>query len=526
MLSQGQGQDQSQGQGRGQSRSRVNSSSSGKGSGGSGSAGIPSSLATLSLLALHSPIASRVLLASRSGLWNSQYWGKRDLNAILGYDDFIDTSQYRYAYERGGIARRIVEIFPRATWSKGFDVWETESLTRTTSFEKAVSKLLSSQRLGLLDRLIRASILAYLFEYSVLLIGAPGNPETELPRGSLDSIAYFQPLGQDKVKVEELVGEKVTDTNKDSIVYDPRYGQPLYYQVNMGGLGTGQSSMAGGLRSSASFNRQVHWTRIIHLTHNALDNDVCGEPILRPCWNLLTDLNKLTGGLSEAALRRGWPGLHANIDADANLGTGDVLKKNLQAVQDSLDDFNTGLENAIVTKKTEINPLFASGQIALKENAAAIEEQIATTLGAPMRWFRGAEVGQLASGQDKKAANDRISEERITHNNPVVRLILTRLHSYGYLPVPRNLDYEVHWPEEEELDEKEKAEVALLHSKARTLTEDEVRDRLFKLGPKPKTETVSDNPPDPSTVPVEDEDGGDGTEEDTEEDSSGVTVNA
>lgn len=456
---------------------------------------------------LHSALAARLLLARANGLFNSQYLGKRDLNLILGYDDVIDIWQYRYAYERGGIAKRIVEIFPRATWSKGFDVWETPNLKRSTSFEKAVESLLSSQRLGVLSRLLRASILAYLGEFSVLLIGAPGNPAEELPRGTnLDSISYLLPLGQDKVTVEKLVGEIPGSE------YDPRFGLPLYYQVNLSGhTGTGQSLAS--RHSTARFPR-IHWTRVIHLVHCPLDNEVYGEPILRAVWNLLMDLQKLTGGLSEAALRRGWPGLHANVDKDVALTPDEKT-----AIKDNLDDYNIGMMNALVTRKTELSPIFATGQIALKENVNAIIQQIAGTIGAPMRLVLGSERGDLASTQDRSNFSDRIMEERSAHNESVVRQFLSRLYDYGYLPTPRNKDYEIHWPEEEELDEKEKAEVAKLLTESKAMNLDEIRDRIWKMEPMPKDkeeETVIEEDKGEEDIPIEDEEDEEIPREDSE----------
>lgn len=182
-----------------------------------------------SFSSLSSYLASRYIFSRYNGLYgfNTQYGGRRDLNLILGYDEVIDSTLYRYEYERGGLAERIVKIFPKATWGNRFDVKDDPNLKRKTQFEKGVEELNSS--LGVHSRLYRATVLAYLNHYSILLIGAPGNPSEPLPRYKRGGeIAYLRPYGEDKVKILELVGQQGNEEAK----YDKRFGLPLYYQIN------------------------------------------------------------------------------------------------------------------------------------------------------------------------------------------------------------------------------------------------------------------------------------------------------
>lgn len=409
---------------------------------------------------------------------NTQFQGKRDLNLILGYDDAIEISQYRYQYDRGGIAKRIVEIFPKATWGNGFDIKDDPNLKRKTPFEKSLKALYD--KLGVHQRLLRASILAYLGHYSIILIGAPGDPESELPRSNplsgIDEISYLMPLGEDKVKIAELVGQGPGDLNNNLIHFDPRFGLPRYYEINLSGSLARNQISNPSINHSPSFSKKVHWTRVIHLVRSPLDNDIIGEPILRAVWDLLYDLKKVIGGGAEASLRRGWPTLHANFDKDAK-----ASEAERNSVKDQLDELAVGLQNSIRSRALSLTPLSSDGQILLKPNAEAIISQIAGTIGAPMRLILGSERGDLASSQDRSNFSDRIMELRAFENEPAIRQLNGRLIEYGYLPPPRNSEYEIIWPEEEELDEEGKARVAKLLAESKTLTTDEIRDRIFGL---------------------------------------------
>lgn len=467
----------------------------------------------ISSRSLESSILAQRLLFSRQiqfAGYNQQFGGKRDLNLILGYDDFIDISSYRYEYERGGIAKRIVEFYPKASWSTGFDILEDKNLKRKTPFEKAHDSLV--QKFDLYQELIRASILAFIGHFSIILIGAPGDPSTEIDRGngSLDNIAYLMPLGEDKVRIERVYGQDPNDN-----VFSPRFGLPEYYYINLNGYSsrTSLGYLSGQQLSAAASlsGKRVHWSRIIHITHDSLDNKLIGQPFLKAIWNYLADHKKIAGGGAEAQLRRAWPGLHADIDKDLN-----ATPEERAAMGDQLDDYNIGLRNAIRTRGVDINPLVTTGQINIKENSEANLQLISGTTGIPMSVLSGSSAGGLAVGEvagnrDRNITNDRISEVRTSHCIPTLKTLLGRLSTYGYLPVPRNPLYKVVVPSEEEMSEPEKAKnISVIASANQSLhaaglpavmSTDEIRDRFYPdLGPVKVVEEEKVNKEDDSNV--------------------------
>lgn len=43
------------------------------------------------------------------------FGGKRDFYSALGYKDAVSTENFRFRYDRGDIAGRIVDAYPKAT---------------------------------------------------------------------------------------------------------------------------------------------------------------------------------------------------------------------------------------------------------------------------------------------------------------------------------------------------------------------------------------------------------------------------
>lgn len=463
--------------GNGQKRLEAVSSSSFSPPSSSSSNSFPS---LLSFSSLSSYLASRYIFSRYNGLgggFNTQYNGRRDLNLILGYDDVIDAALYRYEYERGGLAERIVKIFPKSTWGNGFDVKDSANLKRKTQFEKGVEDL--NRSLGIHSRLYRASVLSYLNHFSIILIGAPGDPSEPLPRYRRGGeIAYLRPYGEDKVKILELVGQF---GDSEGAKYDKRFGLPLYYQINPNGFTTSQqigSQSQLPVNSTSSFDR-VHWSRVIHLVRSPLDNDLIGEPILRSVWNLLHDLKKETGGVAEADLRRAWPKFHANYDKDSKAG-----QTERDDVKAQLEELEIGLANSVRSKGMELTSLSTGGKIGMKENVEAIIQQVGGTIGVPWRLFIGGELGKANAETDVGSFNRVIMELRSTENDPIIREFYGRLIEFGYLPQPKNPNYEIIWPEEEELDEEGKARVAKLMRDSGCFNEEEIRDRIYGYGPR------------------------------------------
>ena len=79
-------------------------------------------------------------LLSRSDLITEMFDARRDIDEECGYPKSITTQQYQYLWDREGIAKRVVEVWPKECWSENPEVLESEDPSETT-FEKELKAL-------------------------------------------------------------------------------------------------------------------------------------------------------------------------------------------------------------------------------------------------------------------------------------------------------------------------------------------------------------------------------------------------
>lgn len=358
--------------------------------------------------------------------------GARDLYTVLGYKREIRPENYRARYERGGLAARIVETFPNATWRGGGELVEDDDPDVSTTFEQAWDAL--NGRLGIWSVFRRTDILAGLGRYAVLLLGAPGLMEEPLKKFKADDLRYLQPFAEEDAHIASFVDD----------VEDPRYGLPLTYNLRR----TTASSLG-----RANFSRVVHYSRCIHVADNCLDDTVYGLPRLQRVWNYLDDLDKISGGGAEAFWKRADQGMQINIDPETKFTPDDKTE-----LTEQVEEYIHGLRRVIRTRGVEINPL--GSDVAALSPIDPILSLIAATIGIPQRILMGSERGELASSQDKSNFDDSTQDRRTGFASPmVVRPFVDLLIGMGALPQPKQ--YEARWPDIDDLNDSQKADMAM-----------------------------------------------------------------
>lgn len=227
----------------------------------------------------------------------------------------------------------------------------------------------------------------------------------------------------------------------DTNIHSDRFGYPAMYQLRRVDA------------TSQEMQEPVHWSRIIHLAEGCLDNDVYGMPRLERVWNLLDDLEKVTGGGAEAFWLRANQGLHLNVDKELDMKTAER-----EALSQQVEEYQHQLRRAIKTRGVDVEVL-GSDTAKFGDSADAILTQIAGALAIPKRVLTGSEMGELASSQDRDNWKDQINGRQTGYAEPyIVRPVVDRLIAYGYLPSPIKgvREYQVVWPHIETLTENEK----------------------------------------------------------------------
>jgi uncharacterized protein len=389
--------------------SRVN----GHGKNGNGAAALASPATSRALV---SDLIERAAFATGVGL---TYAGYRNMRVQLGYLETLTFADYRHLHRRGGIAKRVIEAYPKATWSTDARLTEDVNNNTQTPFERAIAELFD--RLDVWARIERTDILANIGSYACLLIGATGKLDTPLP-SRLKDILYLTPLGENHATIQSW------DTDKTS----PRYGLPLTYQVSLGGDPLFQRGTAFVNSSRTAESIVVHWSRILHVAEGLLEDDVFGTPRLEAVWNNLDDLVKVVGGGAEAAWKRMDPGIQLDVDPELPLD-----EDAMDALEEQADEYVHGLRRMLQTRGTKMN-LLSTTVAGFGPNATSILQLISGTTGIPQRILTGSERGELASTQDRDNWWDRINERRRAFAAPLVREFVNRLIERGVVPAPKS----------------------------------------------------------------------------------------
>lgn len=430
-----------------------------------------------------SDLGGRAMLAALAG---KAFHGKRDLFEALGFDRELTVEKFRARYKRNGIAKRIVESGPKATWRGGAELIEDEDPDVSTDFEETFVKL--DERLHVWATLCRLDILAGIGRYAVLLVGAPGDVTSEMPKTlSAEDVLYLQPYGEDDAVI------KTWDEDPAS----PRFGQPTSYAL---------TRTNGNVRSTVL---NAHWTRCIHVASDVLDENVYGQPRLECVWNDLDNLEKVVGAGSEAFWQRVNRGLALKLDPEADFSAEtDTGKARQKALKKELDDYEHKLKRIIALQGVEIQEL--GGDVS---NFAGQLDGILTILagstGIPKRILLGSERGELASTQDATNWDTQIEDRRDQFAKPyVLSPFVTLMIDLGVLPEPEQ--WEVRWPSLVQLDEQGKADLAKKYKDlGQTIATDaEIRDKVLgwpALTEEQKAEIAAAQPVPPTPATAEEE---------------------
>lgn len=411
-------------------------------------------------------------LMSRSQLLQRLTDPRRDLDAECGYPESITPQMYRRLYDREGLGKRVVQVFPEAAWEVEPEIYEGEE-PGETEFDAAWQKL--DERLNLIAELSKVDELSGIGRFGVLLLGYGDGRPLDQPIDGINTITG-DPIKQGKTTKydpklllyvrsfdESCVQVRAREENKNS----KRYGQPTYYNLLFKEEGpatliAGDDAQSQSTTVVTSQQMTVHWTRVIHVADcRESPSVIYGTPRMQIVFNRIYDVQKVLGGSGEMFWKGAFPGIA--IETSPGLDQiSDPLDE--EAVKNQMELYMNGLQRFIALNGVTAKSL--APQIA--DPRAHMESQydyVAVTLGIPKRVLMGSERGELASSQDSKKWNKKVAGRQNRYLTPyVIRPVVDRLQAIRVLP--RVESYSVYWPDLNTFTELEKAEVGLKRTEA------------------------------------------------------------
>ena len=397
---------------------------------------ITKGLGTKQRLEVLSTMVSRLSLSQRLG---KSFSGDRDLYSTLGYPTEIEYEDYRARYSRQGIAAAIIDRPIDMTWTGKIEVKEIDNDTLQKDYD------ILDKELKLKNNFKRLDTLSSIGRFAVLLLGFNDIQTKEqmaqmVTKGTGRKLLYVKSFSESMVKIKKY----------DNLSSSKRYGKPVLYQISMDNISAG-----------TSFNVDVHYTRVIHVAGEVLENDIFGIPVMQKVYNRLMDLEKLVGGSAEMFWRGARPGITGNVAKDFEMG--DNLE---ESVKLQIDEFEHDLRRILVNQGVEFKTL--DSQISDPINHVDIQIQmISAETGIPKRILTGSERGELASSEDKGAWLELIQTRREEYAEAnIVRTFIDRCIEFGVLSEVKDGAYLITWSDLFAQSEKEKTEIGKVRSMA------------------------------------------------------------
>lgn len=386
----------------------------------------------------------------------------RDLYMECGYPESPTIDEYKLLYEREGMAKRVVDIWPDETWSIYPELYDTLD-DEESVFEKRWKEI--NKKIPCWHYLHRIDRLSGIGRYGLLYIGLndgrkPDQPVLGInqfgergagkPLSKLREILYLKPFSEDLVEIEKL----------DSDTSSPRFGQPLYYMIRINDPVS--NSISASAENTVSQKVRVHWSRVLHVADNRDSSEVYGAPRMRPVLNRLLDLRKILGSSAEMFYKGGFPGF--SFEAFPELAGDAELDED--SIKEQLEAYMNGMKRYLAAT----GGVFKSLAPQVADPTHHVMQQvtyIAATMGTPVRILLGSESAHLASTQDTGNMNKKTAHRQNVYAEPMVaRPFIDRLRLLQVMPEPQNTLYYMDWKDLNTLTDIDQSNIALKRAQA------------------------------------------------------------
>jgi len=379
-------------------------------------------------------IQGRSELLQRAG---KSFTDDRDIYKSLGFESSLTFKHFWEQYKRGDIAKRIIEAPVTESWRLSPRIVENDE-NESTEFEEQWSALAEDKKI--LNYLLRVDKLSGIGRFSGLLLGLNDGSSLDKPVGNVTELLFLRPYKEESITIKTFVQN----------INDERFGLPELYEIQ---------TITNATDRASTKTRLVHWSRIIHIAEGLLEDDVFGVPRLEAVFNQLKNLELVSCGSAEMFWRGALPGLAFILDKDA------VLDSSLaeSTMETDIEKYMHNFQRTLKLQGMDIKNL--APQVADPSNHIDVYVSlISGATGIPKRILIGSERGELASSQDETAWNKRLEERRQNFITPnIIIPFIKRLQKFNIL---KEAKFKVEWKPIAVASEKEKAEIAMIFSKA------------------------------------------------------------
>jgi hypothetical protein len=377
------------------------------------------------------------LRRAREGL--AALWGSLDSKRPTawqqyGYSQTLTFDQMLLAYERGGPGHGAVHRILDKCWQERPRIKRPDA-DEVSDWEKGVAKLISSINGWVkLRDFDRRNMVGH---YSALIYRVADGRALREELLSGKKLVDLIPVYEDQIKVTEWHSD-VNDSDN--------YGQPKMFQY--------QSRRLAGRDGAVDAGQPIEWqdvhpSRVQLLAEGSVGSFLDGVPLLKPGFNHLVDLEKISGGSAESFLKNSARTLVFEYDPAAQVqaisagpdGTGAMSVREVH--EDQTRKLNRNQDSSIVmqggkatTLQTTISDPTGAFQLAANLFAAAVQ--------IPFTVLFGQQTGRLASDEDKADMVARCKSRQINELTPMLEQFVTRMQAIGLIDAG---EFEIEWPQ-------------------------------------------------------------------------------
>lgn len=390
-------------------------------------------------------VAINSLAEGRARALYGQYVGKsgntkrQRIYQEFGYPNHLTFDDFYNAYERNAIAGAAVKRMADGCWEDYPEVFEGEKskdAEAESEWDKKLKRLLKRCWKQIKDADRRNMV----GRYSALLIqlrdsgrwSEPAN-KTVIGRTADKALVKLIPVWESQLDVSEW------DTDPDS----ETFGQPKMYSFT-------ELPVEGQQGGAPARQIIIHPDRVIILAEGADDGLLTsGVPLLRPGYNKLLDIEKVSGGSSEGFLK----------NASRQLNFAFSEKTDFRALAAALGVADGDLADALneqvvrLNQSTDAATFMQAGSAEVLSVAAADPEptwrtslsEFCSTIPMPVKILIGQVTGERASSEDMKDwARTRMSR-RNGFLSEVIETLVRRFWAIGLIAPAANDEITVSW---------------------------------------------------------------------------------